>query len=237
MRNVSVSRHVSGYGYRRHLGYVKTHIVLPSYVYGVGKGRLLDLGIQHPHSIILPFLINFALERGSSFIVGEGKNVCANVEVGDREYSIIDQSLDLISEIFSHIAVADLYLLLFNAIIEEKNPAHGREGFYNGASGEHSQYEGSKAVATVLFRMGLLKSDEPTPLTEAEIKQVELVRCPCFLVCMHTASDALHRLWRPPLWQGTLELARIALAHSVGSPPRQVLIFLLASNPRWRPSV
>ncbi|KAF8894204.1 hypothetical protein CPB84DRAFT_1848538 [Gymnopilus junonius] len=52
-------------------GYVKTYIVLPSIIWGLGSGRLVDLGIQHNSG------------RGRGGMVGAGKNIWNNVHIDD----------------------------------------------------------------------------------------------------------------------------------------------------------
>lgn len=67
------------------LGYVKSYIVLPSTIYGLATGKLVDMGIQNRHSVQIPFLINASLARGQAGIVGEGKNVWPNVNIDESE--------------------------------------------------------------------------------------------------------------------------------------------------------
>jgi len=67
-------------------GYAKTFIILPSMVYGVATGRLAQLGIQNPHSILIPVLIKLGLHRRQGGMVGNGRNLWPNVEIGERGY-------------------------------------------------------------------------------------------------------------------------------------------------------
>ncbi|KAG6892211.1 hypothetical protein C0992_001465, partial [Termitomyces sp. T32_za158] len=64
-------------------GYVKTYIILPSTIYGLASNKLVDLGIQNPHSIQIPALIDVSLNRGQGGMVGEGKNIWPNVHIDD----------------------------------------------------------------------------------------------------------------------------------------------------------
>ena len=52
----------------------------------MATGKLVDLGVQHRHSIQLPGLIKVSLARGQAAIVGEGKNIWPNVEIGESGY-------------------------------------------------------------------------------------------------------------------------------------------------------
>jgi nucleoside-diphosphate-sugar epimerase len=55
---------------------VRSAVVCPSLIYGVGKGL-------NPHSVQIPFLVANARERGTVQIVGEGLNVWSNVHIDD----------------------------------------------------------------------------------------------------------------------------------------------------------
>lgn len=130
-------------------GYIKLYLVIPSTIYGIAKGKLVEAGIQNPHSIQVPELIRAALGRGRGGMVGQGKNLWPDVNVED---------------------VADLYLVVFNSI--RKNPegtGHGREGVYFGENGEHSLYEVGKAIADALVDLGLAKEREPTTFTREDL--------------------------------------------------------------------
>ncbi|KAF5382083.1 hypothetical protein D9615_004318 [Tricholomella constricta] len=129
-------------------GYVKTYIILPSTIYGIASGKLVDHGIQNRYSIQIPALIDASLDRGAGGMVGEGKNLWPNVNVDD---------------------VADLFLVLYDAIRSNPATGHGREGFYFGENGEHNLYEVGKAVGKALVEIGKAKSDEPTTFTKEEI--------------------------------------------------------------------
>ncbi|KAG6915857.1 hypothetical protein DXG01_009564 [Tephrocybe rancida] len=50
-------------------GYVKSYIILPSTIYGLASNKLVDLGIQNPHSIQIPALIDASLDRGQGGMV------------------------------------------------------------------------------------------------------------------------------------------------------------------------
>ena len=63
-----------------------TYIILPSTIYGIATGKLVDLGVQHSHSHQLPGLIKAALARGQAGMVGEGKNIWPNVNIEEGEH-------------------------------------------------------------------------------------------------------------------------------------------------------
>jgi len=129
-------------------GYIKSYIILPSTIYGLATGPLVDKGLQNPHSQQVPSLISAALDRGRAGMVGEGKNLWPNVEVHE---------------------LADLYIKLYDAIVADADTGHGRDGFYFGASGEHSLYDVGKAIGEALVALGRSDSAEPTTFTQAEL--------------------------------------------------------------------
>jgi hypothetical protein len=63
--------------------YVRVYIVIPSTIYGIATGKLVELGVQNAHSIQVPALVDASLARGQGGMVGEGKNLWPNVHVED----------------------------------------------------------------------------------------------------------------------------------------------------------
>ena len=70
-------------------GYVKVYIILPSTIYGMASGALVDIGVQNPHSAQVPLLIQIALSRGKAGMVGAGKNVWPNVDIDEGKKKIM----------------------------------------------------------------------------------------------------------------------------------------------------
>jgi len=130
-------------------GYVKVYIILPSTIYGIATGEFVDRGIQNPHSLQIPGLIQVSLSRGRAGMVGKGKNVWPNVHIDE---------------------VADLYIVLYDSIVT--HPAatgHGREGIYFGENGEHNLYDVGKAIGEAMVAIGKADNPEPTTFTKEEI--------------------------------------------------------------------
>jgi len=128
-------------------GYVKTYIIVPSTIYGLAKGRLVNMGVQNPHSIQLPYLIRACIDRGQVGMVGDGKNIWPSVDIED---------------------VADLYLALFDAIMSDPSTGHGPDGYYIGENGDYSLHDACKAVGEALVDHGKSQTAEPTPFTPDE---------------------------------------------------------------------
>jgi nucleoside-diphosphate-sugar epimerase len=131
-------------------GYVKTYIILPSTIYGIATGHLVDEGIQNTRSIQIPLLIEASIDRGRAGMVGLGKNRWPNVNIEE---------------------IADLYIILYDSICSDPSTGHGRNGYYFGENGEHCMYEVGKAVeeALVAFKRGA--HTEPSTFTEEELEQ------------------------------------------------------------------
>ncbi|KAF8885460.1 hypothetical protein BD779DRAFT_674409 [Infundibulicybe gibba] len=129
-------------------GYAKTYIILPSMVYGIAQGKLVDTGIQNPYSIQIPALIRASLDRGNGGMIGQGKNIWANAHIEE---------------------LGDLYLALYKSIVTNPATGHGREGIYFGENGECNLYDVGKAIGQALVDLGKAKSAEPTTFTKEEI--------------------------------------------------------------------
>ncbi|KDQ64980.1 hypothetical protein JAAARDRAFT_118161 [Jaapia argillacea MUCL 33604] len=129
-------------------GYARTHIILPSTIYGLAQGPLFDKGISNKHSIQVPGLIKASWDRKQGGMVREGKNLWPNVHIEE---------------------LADLYIILFDAALSNPKTANGREGYYFGESDEYLFYDLAKTVAQVLVELGRGSSEEPTPFSREEI--------------------------------------------------------------------
>ena len=67
-------------------------------------------------------------------------------------------------------AVADLYIVLFDSIVAKpEETGHGWEGFYFGENGEHSWYQISRAIGEAMVALGLSSEAEPTTFSTAEL--------------------------------------------------------------------
>ncbi|KDQ49807.1 hypothetical protein JAAARDRAFT_42553, partial [Jaapia argillacea MUCL 33604] len=131
-------------------GYVRTHIILPSTIYGLATGPLFDKGISNRHSVQVPALIKASWDRSQGGMVGEGKNLWPDVEIHE---------------------VADLYMILFDRATSDPTTPNGREGFYFGESGEYLMYDVCKAIAKALVEVGRGKSEEPTTFTQEDLNK------------------------------------------------------------------
>ena len=158
-------------------GYVKVYIILPSTIYGIASGVLVDIGIQNPHSVQIPGLIQIALSRGRAGTVGAGKNVWPNVDIDEGT----ERSMITILVLIIYFLVADLYVVLYDSIITNPATGHGREGIYFGVNGEHNLYDVGKAIGDALYAIGKTDNPEPTTLTKEEIDKYFQVSSPRFV--------------------------------------------------------
>ncbi|KAF9496795.1 NAD(P)-binding protein [Pleurotus eryngii] len=130
-------------------GYVKTYIVLPSTIYGVAQGLLVDLGIANNRSMQIPAIVRASLDRKQGGMVGLGKNVWPNVDIEEQ---------------------ADFFIILLDTALDKPDAlGHGADGYYFGESGEHSLYDVGKAVAEALVDLGIGQSREPATFTKDEV--------------------------------------------------------------------
>lgn len=82
---------------------MNTYIILPSTIYGVASGLLVDLALQNAHSQQIPKLIEVSLDRGQGGMIGEGKNVWPNVHIDDGMYISTLQIIGCVILITFHI--------------------------------------------------------------------------------------------------------------------------------------
>ncbi|KAH9895219.1 NAD-P-binding protein [Cubamyces lactineus] len=129
-------------------GYVKTYLVLPSTIYGLAIGPLVDAGIMNPQSQQIPALITASIDRGRAGMVGEGKNIWPDVHIND---------------------VAHLYEVLWNNVLSCKDIGHGKEGYYFAENGEHKLYDVAKRIGVVLKDFGLANTEEPSTFSKEEL--------------------------------------------------------------------
>ncbi|KAF8199311.1 NAD(P)-binding protein [Mycena galopus ATCC 62051] len=157
-------------------GYIKSYIILPTTVWGIPTGPLMDAGIQNWQNSILNFLVPASVARGQGGMVGEGRNVWNNVKVDE---------------------LADLYILLYNTIMMNDETAHGRAGLFFAENGAHELSEMSAVIARTLFEHGKGESPIPTSFTAEEVERMGLVAMLMASNAKCTASRARALGWRP----------------------------------------
>ena len=74
-------------------GYVRSHIIAPSTIYGVAKGPLVDAGVSNDRSIQIPVLVRASLSRKQAGMVGLGKALWPDVQIDEGEPLILSTSL------------------------------------------------------------------------------------------------------------------------------------------------
>ncbi|KZT23299.1 NAD(P)-binding protein [Neolentinus lepideus HHB14362 ss-1] len=131
-------------------GFVRTHIILPSTIFGIASGPLFDKGICNPHSIEIPCMIQIGWDRRESGMVGPGKNIWPLVDIDDT---------------------ADLYIILFDRAREDPTVSHSRNGFYFAENGYYTHYDLAKATGQTLVDFQRATSAEPTPFTAEELEK------------------------------------------------------------------
>ncbi|VDB86895.1 unnamed protein product [Peniophora sp. CBMAI 1063] len=128
-------------------GYVKSYIVLPSTIYGLLTGKLVDAGIANPHSIQIPIAIKASILRGQGAVVGPGENEWPHVEIHE---------------------LSDLYIRLLKAAIDG-TATHGRDGLYIGENGTYLLKDAAKTYTRALHAAGKSRTPEPESFTKEDI--------------------------------------------------------------------
>lgn len=88
-------------------GYIKSYIFVPGLVFGIATGRFVDMGLQNPHTRLLPFMIRLLLALGEGATVGDGKNVWPCVEIHEREFRLHALNSIILSHITSWRSVCE----------------------------------------------------------------------------------------------------------------------------------
>ncbi|KAH8153416.1 uncharacterized protein LAJ45_02228 [Morchella importuna] len=131
---------------------VKTAIVCPPTIYGVGAGTA-----GNTRSNQVPGLTKFTLQRGETFQVNAGKSYWNNVHIDD---------------------LSQLYLLLTeDAAAGGKKATWGTEGYYFAENGEHVWGELAKKIAEKAKVKGYLRTNDVASLNDDEIKKIHPFGC------------------------------------------------------------
>ena len=102
--------------------YIKTAIVSPPTIYGIGRG------VGNKRSAQIPMLAEAILKTGKGFQVGEGRAKWTNVHIFD---------------------LSDLFVsLLRQALIQDSKATSGADGYYFAENGEHVSYDSSRNLRT-----------------------------------------------------------------------------------------
>jgi len=128
---------------------LKSYIILPSTIWGEGKGEVFSQNISNSFSQQMPNLIKNALDRGRAGFVGKGANIWPHVSIND---------------------LAELYGLVFAGALRA-DIGHGKSGYYLGIAGEYTYFNAASTIGGALVENGWAKEATPTSFTEDEIKK------------------------------------------------------------------
>jgi nucleoside-diphosphate-sugar epimerase len=134
---------------------LKTVIILPPLIYGIGTGLFNRTSIQ------LPCLVRAALKRHKAEMIGPGEAIWSNVHIAD---------------------LADAYTIIFDQLLAVYGPdaksdaqrspylTTGREGYYFTENGMHTWRQLSEKIGEVLYKKGIAKSPEVTSFPDDEVE-------------------------------------------------------------------
>ncbi|KAF2164559.1 hypothetical protein M409DRAFT_67708 [Zasmidium cellare ATCC 36951] len=137
----------------QHADRIKTAIVCPPTIYGIGRGP------DNQRSMQLPQLCASTIELGYAPRVNAGKTYWGNVHVQD----LSDLYVKLIEQAAAGGATADW---------SGKPPIWGAEGYYFCENGEHVWGEVSQWVADEAKKQGLIETDEVRSLSTEEVAKI-----------------------------------------------------------------
>ena len=136
-----------------HADRVKTAIVCPPTIYGVGRGS------GNQRSVQVPDLIKGTLQKGHGIKVNAGKTLWSHVHVHD----LSDVYLKLVANAASGESLAEW---------PGKPAIWGPEAYFFAETGDHIWGEISQNIATEAHKQGLLKTDEVKSLSAEEADAV-----------------------------------------------------------------
>jgi nucleoside-diphosphate-sugar epimerase len=134
---------------------LKSVIVLPPLIYGIGTGLFNRTSIQ------LPILIRAALKRGKVETIGPGEATWDNVHISD---------------------LVDAYIILLDQLLAAYGPdakpnaevspylTTGGEGYYFAENGRNSWRQLAEKTADVLHKKGLVNSTKITSFPDEEVE-------------------------------------------------------------------
>ncbi|TCD63510.1 hypothetical protein EIP91_005343 [Steccherinum ochraceum] len=129
-------------------GYITSYTVYPSIIFGLATGRFVKAGLQNPVPTAAYFIALGDIKRGVPGVVGPMKNVWNFVDIHD---------------------VADLYFIIFDAIIAGKNIPSGIDGHYFAENGYSSVGPYFRGIGQALYELGTIRSAEETQFTPEEM--------------------------------------------------------------------
>jgi hypothetical protein len=136
---------------------LKTVIVLPPLIYGIGSGLFNRTSVQ------LPLLLRTALKRHKSEMIGPGEATWDNVHIAD---------------------LADAYIIIFDQLLIAYGPnakpdaqsspylTTGREGYYFIENGHHTWRQLSEKIGEVLHKKGIIKSPDVASFPDDEVESI-----------------------------------------------------------------
>ncbi|CAF0829081.1 unnamed protein product [Rotaria sp. Silwood1] len=164
---------------------LKTVIILPPLIYGIGTGPFNRTSVQ------LPVLIRAALKRHKAEMIGPGQATWNNVHIAD---------------------LSDAYIIIFDQLIAAYGPdakhdvqsssylTTGREGYYFAENGKHSWRQLSEKIGEVLYKKGIAKSPDVTSFPDDEVESSLWGKYSWYLVGSQSNSKAerVRKLgWKP----------------------------------------
>lgn len=164
---------------------LKTAIIIPPLIYGIGTG------LFNRNSIQLPILIRAALKRGKAEMIGPGESTWDHVHISD----LVD----------GYMILLDQFLAAYgpNASLNAQISPYlttGREGYYFAENGRHSWRQVAEKIAEVLHKKGLASSTDVTSFPDNEVEDALIGKISWPIVGSQSNSKAerLRKLgWKP----------------------------------------
>jgi nucleoside-diphosphate-sugar epimerase len=154
---------------------LKSVIVIPPLIYGIGTGLFNRISVQ------LPVLIRAALKRHKVEVVGSGEATWNNVHIAD---------------------LTDAYIIIFDQLLNAYGPdadsnaqpspylTTGRQGYYFTENGQNSWRQLSEKIGEILYKKGIIKSAEVTSFPDDEVESSLIGKWTWWVVASQSNSKA-----------------------------------------------
>jgi nucleoside-diphosphate-sugar epimerase len=123
---------------------VKTYLIMPPTIYGIGTG------LFHKTSIQLPMIIRTAIKKGHVDVVGDGTGAWDAVHI---------QDLTL------------LYELLLAKVLNGNDVPSGKQGIFFSETGDYTWMQLAEGLTNELYNQGILKTTQVEHLSLQEAAQ------------------------------------------------------------------
>ncbi|THU80752.1 NAD(P)-binding protein [Dendrothele bispora CBS 962.96] len=139
-------------------GYCRAYLIMPSAIWGKPQTKLVEDGIQNPHSVPVPTHANIMFDIGHAGVAGKGISQWCHIEVND---------------------LASLWVTVYDAVRADPDGTrvgHGADGYYIAENGQFTWMQFGEACGKALHAVDPSKSETVSSYTPEEEAKHPMVR-------------------------------------------------------------